>query len=144
MLKTRDEIAEIYQKAYPNLEDHYCILLSEEFLLPTSEQVKDWIAKYSVAHIPHVKNIADCEKRAWFLINSIHRERAENALNIPEDERYTVSIGWLTGLKKNIFGESSHTIVTVLTEDGIVNIEPKTDLIEEVDINKFDALLLVM
>lgn len=144
MLVTRDELAKVYQQVYPDLEDHYCIITSEVFLVPSFPMLLEWVKKYSVAHIPHVSNIADCEKRAWFFINSIHRERAEEALQLPKEERYTMSIGWLTGIRRSAFGETPHTIVTAYTDKGIKNLEPKTDTIQKVDISKFNALLLVI
>lgn len=144
MIKTRDDIEKLYRKAYPDLEEHYCIIMNEDFLIPTVEELTVMLNKHSVTNIKHVKNISDCEKLAWFLVNGIHRERAENSNNLPSEQLYTWSIGWLTGIQYGLLGETPHTIATALTNEGIKNIEPKTNLISKVDTTKFNALLLVM
>jgi len=144
MKKTRDEVTKIYQTIYPNLKDYYSILHSEIFLLPPDDEAVEKLKKHSVAHIPFVSNISDCNHHAWFLWAGIQREYAEAALSLPKEERITRSYGWLTGMRKGIFGETPHTMATVLTDKRIIIIETQTDLIEEPNTEKFDAYLLVM
>ena len=142
MVKTRNEIAGIYRIAYPDLEEHYCIIMSEELLIPSFDKIVFWANKYATTDIPFKKNIADCEKHSWFFINAIHKERAIKSIDTKKG--YTLATGWLTGIKYGLIGETPHTIVTALTDKGIKNIEPRTNVIEGVDITDFNALLLVM
>ena len=58
--KKRNEISEIYRKAYPKLENHYVILLSEVFILPTLKEFTDAVESHSVMNIEYVTNITDC------------------------------------------------------------------------------------
>ena len=144
MLKTRDEISQIYRDIYPGLQNLYSLLHSEVFKVWVYDELIEKIKKHSVAHIPHVKDIADCEKHSWFLVNAIQRELAETAMELPEDDRITRAIGWATGVRKNAFGSTPHTMATALTDRGVVIIESQSDMIELPDPNKFNVLLLVM
>ena len=144
MKKTRDEISQIYRDIYPGLQNYYALLHSEVFKVWVYDELVEKIKKHSVAHIPHTKNIGDCNHHAWALVSGIQREFAEIAMELPENDRITRAIGWATGVRKGIFGSTPHTMATALTERGVVIIESQSDMIEKPDPNKFNVLLLVM
>ena len=143
--KKRNEISEIYRKVYPKLENHYVILLSEVFILPTLKEFTDAVERHSVIDIEYVSNITDCEKLAWYLVNGIQRERSEKATSFPEGERITWSVGWTTGIIQDFIQTQSHTLVTALTSDsGIVLLDPLNNKTRKVDEEDFSMILLVM
>ena len=140
MIKTADEIKIAYQDIYPDLENHYTILMSEKFQLPTYQEVVDAVKQHSVKSMKYVSNIADCEKFAWYLVWGIQKERSENPT-----EKLTWAIGWATGYRIDFIGQESHTMVTATTSDnGIIIIDPMTDAISKPDPETFNILLLVM
>ena len=95
--------------------------------------------------IKHIKNVADCEKRAWFLHSAIQRERAEKAEQLPENERYTWAFGWTLGIRHGVFGSQSHSMnIAVTSDEGIIIIEPLTNVIEKVDLKKYSVFAVVM
>ena len=144
MLKTRDEISQIYRDIYPGLQNYYVLLHSEVFKVWVYDELEEKIKKHSVAHIPPTKNIGDCNHHAWALVSGIQREFMEMWQALPEDDRITRAIGWATGIRRGVFGDTPHTMATALTERGVVIIESQSDLIEKPDPNKFNVLLLVM
>jgi len=140
---TRDEIAKIYLAVYPDLENYYAIITSTELIIPKfDEELWPKIKEFSVAGIPHIKNIRDCEKRVWKVWGNIQWDRGMRAKQLPEEERKTWTIGWLFGFKMPF--ETEHSIITTYSDKGIINIDPLTDSIEKPDVNKFNAILLVM
>jgi len=145
MIKKYDEIASLYKSIYIELETNRVVLTSEEFLIPTQIEVENAINKHAVLDLPHIKNISDCEKHAWYLHSAIQRERSENASSIPEEERYTWSFGWCIGMRSGLMGSFSHTMCTALTSDsGIIIIESESNIIEKPDIRKFNVLFVCM
>jgi hypothetical protein len=145
MIVSNKKVSEEYRKVYPDLEDYYCIILSEKLWVPSLEDVINWLKKYSVMDLPDVKSISDCDVRAEILKGRILEERATaSVVNLPEEEKFKASIGWMSGIRITPFGKTEHTAMTAYTTEGIRYIETKTNLIQEVDITKFNALLLVM
>ena len=145
MIKTYKEIGLLYRAVYKELDNNRSVLTSEEFWCPTLNEVTEAISKHSVVSLPHIKNISDCEKHAWYLQAGIQRERSDKALSIPIIERYTWSFGWCIGMRTGIFGTQSHTMCTALTSDvGIIIIESESNVIEEPDVNKFNILFICM
>ena len=143
MILISKQIQQIYTDVYPDMEQYYAMPFSEEFYVPNfQEEIWPMYLKHSVKGISHIKNIRDCEKRAWKVVSDMQWQWGMQAEDMPEDKRITRSIGWLMGLKMP-FG-TPHTIITTYSDLGIRNIEPLTNMIDEVDINKFNALLLVM
>jgi len=140
MIKTSKDIQQIYRSIYPNMAPHYAIPFSEEFeVFKTFDEAFDLIKNFSVAGIKHIKNKRDCEKRAWKVVGDIQWYLG----NLNDDEGLTKTIGWIAGYKMPF--RTEHTIITTYSEDrGVINIDPLKDSIENPDINKFDALLLVM
>lgn len=143
MIKTDKEIQKIYREAYPDIEIHYAMPFSTEFYVPIfQKEIWPMYLKYSVKGISHIKNIRDCEKRAWKVWADMQWDWGLQAEKMEEDKRKTRTVGWITG-KKMPFG-TDHTLITTYSDLGIRNIEPLTDGIEEVNLHKFIALLLVM
>lgn len=145
MKKKHSEIRSIYQGVYKELDDNMAVLTSEEFWLPTHNEVVEAINRHSVVSLHHIKNISDCEKHAWYLHSAIQRERSEKAFYIPEVERYTWSFGWCIGMLNDAFGSGSHTMCTAVTSDaGVIIIESESNAIEAPDVDRFNILFLCM
>jgi len=140
-----DQLRKSYQSIYHKLANHYGILMSESFLQPTVDEVIEAIKRHSVKDMPYISNISDCEKFAWYLVNGIQKERSLKAESLPETERKTWALGWITGMRKDLLGSESHTMATAMTSDeGIIIIDPMSDNILKPDHETFDALLMVM
>jgi len=141
MIKTASYIRQEYQKIYNNLENHYGILMSPEFSLPSESELIDAIKRHSVKDMQYRDNIADCEKFAWYLVWGIQMERSFDPFN---DGR-TWAVGWINGIRGDILNRTSHTMCTAMTSDkGIVIIDPMSDNISKPDPSYFDAYLFVM
>ena len=143
MKKTRDEIAAIYQDAYPEMEDHYVEIFDPMKRISSFDlEFLPTLRVYSVAGIPHIPNVRDCDKRARKVVADILWYRGMRADNFLKEDQVADAIGCLFGYKLP-FG-TEHFLITGLFDVGIRNIDPLTDTITGVDVNKFNALLLVM
>ena len=146
MLKTADDIrSSLYPNPYSELVYERTLLTSEVYLLPSLQETIESIKRNSVQHIPFSINITECEKSAWYLTSNVHLERSLNKVNIPKEQQYSWAFGWAIGMRTNVFGTESHTMCIVITSDfGIQIIEPKSNLIEDADTNKFNVFWVVM
>jgi len=141
MIKTAEEIREAYRKIYKNLEPHYRMPMSPEFLLPSTAELIDAIQRHSVKGMQYRDNIADCEKFAWFLVWGIQKERADDQFN----EGITWAVGWASGVQIDLMGSTSHTMATAVTSDrGVVIINPRNDAVLAPNPDEFDVYLFVM
>ena len=121
MIIHKNKIVEDILKIYPESDYNRILLTSEEYLLPSSEEVEESAIRNSPKGIKRVKNLTECEKYAWYLNDAIHLERSLK--DLPKEENYSWAFGWCIGML-NGFRRTSHTINIAVTKDmGIITIE---------------------
>lgn len=144
MVKESKYIRDQLLKNYPELIKQNIWLTDPFYLLPELKDLEESIKRNSVKDIKYYKSISECEEFSLFLHARIKMERAKNAKNIPDSEKYTWAFGEATGYRSGLMGKSIHQMCICFTQDGIKIIEPQSDRIENLDINKFNIFFVKM
>jgi len=144
MIKDSKYIKNKLLKEYPKLQKENIWLTDPFYLLPELKDLEISVKKNSVKDIQYYKNISECEEFSLFLHAKIKMERVQNVKDIPDHEKYTWAFGEVIGYKYGLMGKNIHQMNICFTKEGIKIIEPQSNKIENIDINKFDIFFVKM
>ena len=121
MIVTSKQLRKEIKEKFSSLRAFMCEYvecLDEQYLVPPHQEAVDLIHQYwePIKDTPWVRNMGDCDNRAIKLYSDVHWHRIKDMPNIPEDEKFQWSVGFMTGL--NPFG-NMHVFNVLKTDAGI-------------------------
>jgi hypothetical protein len=136
MIKTSDEIREILIDAYPKLNHKRIWLTDTKFLLPTMDELVEAVAANSVKGLSFKPVTQECEEFALYLAAGVRRWHA--AMEPEANWAFGEAAGHLYGL----LGKTNHNTNICITTDDVVWIEPQSDLVHKVNLDKYSVYMV--
>ena len=144
MIKTSDEIRTILRDMYGGLSLDRLDLEDRKWRIPTKQELTTIVKINSVAHLPFIPAVQECEEYSLHLMSRIRLWEARKAVEQDVDEYINYAIGMCRGDKAGLLGVTVHKMNISVTQSGIVIIEPQTDVLWDANPAEYDVWDITM
>ena len=138
MIKSSDEIRQILIDTCPELSHERIWLTDPQFYLPTQDELLEAVIANSVKDLLFRKITQECEEFSLYLAANIRRWHAA------KEPEANMALGECAGHLHGLLGITNHNANICITVDSVVWIEPQSDIISEVDPEKYSIYLVKM
>ena len=121
---TSKKIRNLFRAKWPGLKVMW--ITDREYIVPKINHVRKMVKKCSVAHLPRMRKLSECEEYALLLAAAIRKSRIEVADLFPPEERMNWAFGFC-GLSKYRGSTFNHTVCFAITDVGLYMFDAQID-----------------
>jgi hypothetical protein len=144
MIKTSDEIRTILRDMYAGLSLERLDLEDRKWYLPTKDELTTAVRINSVAHLPMIPVVQECEEFSLHLMSQVRLWEAKKAVEANVTEYVNWAFGICRGDLAGLLGVTVHKMNICCTQSGVVIIEPQTNVLSDADPAKYDVWDITM